>query len=392
MKKSLKTLLWPKPLKPKTRRAGDTLIEVTIALAILSMVLIASAVAATNAYRMGQTARERTTISNAAQGQMEALRAFRDAHDWSQFLNGGTSPSAYPGVLSAAVGQGCKVKSPCLHMRPMTGNTFVPANGTLDGPVPTSYIEMNVTPGPLIAGMPTSVTVVINYGSEAMGGGEPIKGHIQTTLTNTAYAAPTPIPPPPPPCSGAITDIVLILDVSSSMGSSFGSGNRMDASKATATGFVESVNLSPSGNHVSIVKFDGSTSAVTGLTGSLTTAKSAISGLRTGSGTKYVPPLRLARSILDNGRQNVAKVVVFVSDGEAHDTESQSTTYQMVQTEMSILEATGTKVYTIGIGDDDRMDLLLQIMPRNGGISGTANEPNRLKEIYTNIAGELTCL
>ena len=64
----------------------------------------------------------------------------------------------------------------------------------------------------------------------------------------------------------------------------------------------------------------------------------------------------------------------------------------MVQTEINILEGAGTKVYTIGIGEDDRMDLLLQIMPIYGGMSGTANEPYKLQQIYTNIAGQLTCL
>src|SRR4051812_27354890 len=79
--------------------AGDTLIEVTIALTILSVVLSSAVVIATRATRLGVTAQERTSISDEAQGQMEALRGFRDNHTWKEFLDG--SGSSYKGVRTA---------------------------------------------------------------------------------------------------------------------------------------------------------------------------------------------------------------------------------------------------------------------------------------------------
>jgi Mg-chelatase subunit ChlD len=164
----------------------------------------------------------------------------------------------------------------------------------------------------------------------------------------------------------------------------------MTASRTTATQFVDKVNITPNGNHVAVVAFDSSARLITGLTGNAATAKAGINSLVSESGTRYVPPLQMAQSILNGGRPNVAKVVVFVSDGEANDNRDPNVTTQMVQAEMARF-APGTKMYTIGIGQDGRMTLLLQVMPMNGGISGTANEPNKLEQIYTNIAGELTC-
>src|SRR4051812_29097292 len=98
------------------REAGDTLIEVTIALSILATVLISSTVIATKAFRTGQSARERTTLAMASQGQMEDLRAFRDNNTWDHFLAGDIQPPVQPpdgrhadarpyrGVLNAGLG------------------------------------------------------------------------------------------------------------------------------------------------------------------------------------------------------------------------------------------------------------------------------------------------
>src|SRR6266702_3861781 len=79
---------------------GDTLIEVTFALAILGTVLLGSTAIAAAAFRTGQTARERTQVAEVAQQQMEALRSFRDNHTWAEFEGGSSCGSAggYCGV------------------------------------------------------------------------------------------------------------------------------------------------------------------------------------------------------------------------------------------------------------------------------------------------------
>ncbi len=67
---------------------GDTLVEITIALAILSFVLLSSFNLASFSFRLGQMAKERTQGVQLAQEQAEALRNFRDNSSWANFNSG----------------------------------------------------------------------------------------------------------------------------------------------------------------------------------------------------------------------------------------------------------------------------------------------------------------
>jgi type II secretory pathway pseudopilin PulG len=369
-------------------KAGDTLIEVTLALAILSMVLITSTVVATQSYRLGQTARERTTISNAAQGQLEAMRAFRDNHSWAQFLSGGVTPAAYTGVLNTAVGTGCRVTSPCLHMEKLVSTTYVPRDGTMDGPFTTSYLEMVVTPGP--GATPRSVIVIVNYGMQSLSGSTENTGHIQTTFTDLGYAAVPPPPPPPLPCTGSLTDIVLVLDTSGSMKDTSWSGtgvSRLEEMKTYAKAFIDAANIGLLTNHVAVVDFSDSPTTDYALGGDAVAAKAAVTGLNTNGGTMYVPALTMGGNIISGARPGVSKVIVFLSDGQARDDNAT----QAVQAEMAALPV-GTKIFTIGIrADGEDMSLLYNVMPMNGGFFSDATDASKLQQIVINIAGAIAC-
>lgn len=171
---------------------GDTLIEVTMALAIIAMVLLSATLITTKAFRLGQTARERTILVEAAQVQVEALRSFRDNHTWTEFLGGGTiSGVNYNGALNGSAGGpvACKASATCFHMASRTfsasAKEYVPTGGSSAGPVPTSYIEIAVTPSP--GTPPASVDVVVSYGYQELGGNTQNVGHIKTTLTNIDF-------------------------------------------------------------------------------------------------------------------------------------------------------------------------------------------------------------
>ncbi len=71
----------------RLNQKGDTLVEVTIALAILSMVLVSSFSLAGSAYRLGSSAKERSQAANGIQRQAEGLRNYRDSHNWTDFRN-----------------------------------------------------------------------------------------------------------------------------------------------------------------------------------------------------------------------------------------------------------------------------------------------------------------
>ncbi len=75
---------------------GDTLIEVTLALAILAMVLVSTYAVATRAYKLGQEAQIRRQVSALMVEQAEHLRNLRDnSADWVAFLTaiGANGPS-----------------------------------------------------------------------------------------------------------------------------------------------------------------------------------------------------------------------------------------------------------------------------------------------------------
>ncbi len=186
-------------LRRMRREAGDTLIEVTMALSILSMVLISSTVIAAQSFRLGQTARERTTVSTAAQAQMESVRAFRDNNTWDHFLHG---TPGYRGMLSAASATGCSDTTVnCMHMVAGANPTFTPVDGTMTGPVPTSLIEVVAVPG----ANPDILDVTVNYWFESLSGGKAV-GHIKTSFSNLK-TGPAPTPPPvvlPPPVAGPL--------------------------------------------------------------------------------------------------------------------------------------------------------------------------------------------
>ena len=65
---------------------GETLVEVVMALGILSLVLVSSYALATGTFRLGRGAGERTQAVNYLQEQAEALRTYRDkTAQWSDF-------------------------------------------------------------------------------------------------------------------------------------------------------------------------------------------------------------------------------------------------------------------------------------------------------------------
>jgi prepilin-type N-terminal cleavage/methylation domain-containing protein len=171
------------------RERGDTLIEVTIALAILSFVLLGSTAIASTAFRTGQTARERTIVSEAAQGQMEALRTFRDNHTWAEFRYG--SGATFQGIEDMATTP-CQYNATrrCFHM--VLGNAglgttdWVPATGSTSASVPTSVIEISTsTPG---SQRGCGYDFELHYSFTPLGGStNSARNQIVTRLANLKY-------------------------------------------------------------------------------------------------------------------------------------------------------------------------------------------------------------
>ena len=86
----------------RQKRAGDTLVEVMLAFAILSAVISVAFSGAMGSYRSALTAQNRTQALFLAQYQADGLKTYRDSLDWD---NGGGLPSFLDGQ-TATLGAG----------------------------------------------------------------------------------------------------------------------------------------------------------------------------------------------------------------------------------------------------------------------------------------------
>lgn len=106
-------------------QSGDTLVEVVMALAILSIALTLAYSLAGLSLRIGQGAQERTQAAEFAQQQAEALRNFRDtSSSWASFKNDiGTLNSSSCVVFTDCPQKFYMVRSGSGSWRVQTGTT-----------------------------------------------------------------------------------------------------------------------------------------------------------------------------------------------------------------------------------------------------------------------------
>lgn len=189
--------------KARNDERGDTLIEVTFALSILAFVLLGATGVASGAFRAGQTAKERTQVSDVAQQQMEALRSFRDNHSWGEFSSG--QAGFYLGVDTASLSSTCNFDptKKCFHMelKPTVAATteWVPIAGSISAPVPGvptipaqgAILEIwaDNTATDMVA-RPCEYDFELHYSIPIASGTIPAQNHIRTRLTNLRYTPP----------------------------------------------------------------------------------------------------------------------------------------------------------------------------------------------------------
>ena len=167
---------------------GDTLIEVTIALAILTAVLTGAFVISNKAFQLGQTSKERSQLISAAQQQSEALKNFRDSQIWNVFVNGNGLNST-PGIVVRNISGDCDGDKPgiqnCFHMeqRVIGGvNQWVPATGAVtSGNLPPGNSIWITTPA---IGFADNYDFEIVYRADSFGPGISNRGSIRQHLTN----------------------------------------------------------------------------------------------------------------------------------------------------------------------------------------------------------------
>jgi Mg-chelatase subunit ChlD len=180
-------------------------------------------------------------------------------------------------------------------------------------------------------------------------------------------------------------DIVLVHDISSTMGLPAGTGprNKLAHAVAAAQSFLLFVDWLR--DRVGIVAFDAGAVRVIGLSGDRAAVDGALGSLEVGWGTRIDYGLAEARRLVEaEGRPGAVPVVILLSDG------LQNGSDLPVRAEAAALKALGVTIFTIGLGPDAAPELLgaLASSPAHRYLSPQVTD---LAGIYVRIATDLPC-
>jgi Tfp pilus assembly protein PilX len=208
-----------------------------------------------------------------------------------------------------------------------------------------------------------------------------------------AAAPVTPVTPVPPTGGGCTVknDIVMALDVSTSMDSRWNTGTKRQKMYQVAKDFVQSTNISKDQNHMAIISFGFKAVMMQQNTDNQGQLISAINKLQVIGGTSYVQPLQMAeQSGWSTGavRTGVAnKVLVFLSDGRPNvETDS-----QILAEANTLKNKYGIFIYTVGINMSTSDFKILQDMASTGSSFANAQSESDLDAIMNNISGGINC-
>jgi lysozyme len=181
------------------------------------------------------------------------------------------------------------------------------------------------------------------------------------------------------PISLTNVDVVLVIDVSGSMGDVWKGEKKLDSAKKSATAFID-VMLPPT--RVAIVTFQTNAYVNLGFTSDFNSAKNVISKLYASGATNIGDALKKALNELEtNGRPGAFKAIVFFTDGHI--------TTGITEEEVlrgPVQEAVNKKVviYAIGYGDPSylREGFLRRMAEATGGKYYYATETFELQNHF----------
>ena len=179
-------------------------------------------------------------------------------------------------------------------------------------------------------------------------------------------------------------DIVLLMDRSGSM-----QGQKLADAKTAAKTFVD---LQGSNNRAELISFAGSAIIELQFTSMTsdgkTTVKNAIDKLTSVDKTNIYEAIQKANNELETkGRNNVLLVEILLTDGRP--TTGNTKAADIINLAVSA-NATGIRIYTIGLGKDVDPNLLSSIANATGGKYYFAPTSSDLQQIYTAISQEIS--
>jgi len=179
--------------------------------------------------------------------------------------------------------------------------------------------------------------------------------------------------------------VVILLDVSGSMGEQIPGGVKIEVAKAAIARFIDSL---PQNLSVGLVAFDHAVELAVPVTSNRTAVKAELSKLSPMGGTMFTYPLYTALNALQPYRVfNASCAAVLVTDGLPAD----RGLYDDLLRQFASLRIPVYTVY-VGPGGDEGEAELRRISGLTGGKSYTAWESEALSQVLAKLAGEISRL
>lgn len=176
--------------------------------------------------------------------------------------------------------------------------------------------------------------------------------------------------------------VVIVVDVSGSMGEAIEGGEKISVAKSVISRFLDSL---PANLSAGLIAFDHGIRLTVPVVRDLERVKSAVVKLEPGGGTMYTYPLSVALSMLKPYRAfNASCTVILVSDGLPAD----RGLYDDLLREMSELNITVNTVY-IGPGGDEGAAEMQRIARATGGQWFNAENAHQLSEVFERLSREI---
>ncbi|MFQ6062845.1 MAG: VWA domain-containing protein, partial [Methanosarcinales archaeon] len=175
--------------------------------------------------------------------------------------------------------------------------------------------------------------------------------------------------------SGKSVGVVIVIDISGSVGHQYGKDTKISMEKALAIGVLRDIGAD---DYVGVIAFRKNAYIVSKLTRGLykTDIEEKIKKLKHG-GTTYIYPAQLeAEKMLENFKGS--KYVIIISDGKLTKKSSESLTINKAK-EMA---NSGITTYAVGVGADTNSEFMKNLASAGNGIYFKPEETQRLKIVF----------
>jgi hypothetical protein len=183
------------------------------------------------------------------------------------------------------------------------------------------------------------------------------------------------------------TDVVLLIDASTSMAEAAGPGSRLDAARDAARSFLDLLALEGEGDQAAVLSFNSSTQVLAGLGDDRGRLEAALQAIELERGTRIDLAIDAASAAFAVGqaRPGNRRVVVLLTDGQPDGGTDAEAIAAATRAQSS-----GITLYVIGFGSGVSEDFLARLTSRPEHYL-SAPSPEALRRVYAAIAGELPC-